>query len=278
MDPVIRDVSDTALWAAMFRAQESERPDALFHDPFAARLAGERGAEILAKVPHASDHAWAWVMRTYLFDRVIRSRVEAGVRAVVNLAAGLDSRPYRMELPPELNWVEVDLPELVAYKERVLAGEQPRCRFERVAMDLANVPARRDLFHRVGGGLAVCEGILIYLSEEQVAELARDLAGAGFDYWLFDLASPGLLQMLQATTGRSTAEAGAPLRFAPEERTAFFEPFGWQAVEIHSVFEAGVATGRFPKEMLTATALPPGVESEIWSGACLFKRTAGRGG
>ena len=278
MDPVIRDISDTARWAATFRAQETERPDALFHDPFAARLAGERGAEIVAKVPHAADHAWAWVMRTYLFDRVIRSRIEAGATTVLNLAAGLDARPYRMELPPDLHWVEVDLPELVAYKDQVLAGERPRCRLERVVMDLADTAARRALFQRLGTGLVICEGLLIYFSEEQVAELARDLAGAGFDYWLFDLASPGLLQMLQATTGRSTAQAGAPLRFAPKERTGFFEPFGWKAMEVHPVFEAALATGRFPKEMLASPpALPPGIESEIWSGACLLERFAGGG-
>lgn len=116
MEPLIRNISDTARWAAMFRAQESERPDALFHDRFAARLGGAHGAEILAKVPHAADNSWAWVIRTYLFDRLIRARVDAGTGKVLNLAAGLDARPYRMVLPAELEWVEVDLPPLVAYK------------------------------------------------------------------------------------------------------------------------------------------------------------------
>lgn len=274
MEPLIRDVSDTARWAAMFRAQESERPDALFRDPFAAALGGARGADILAQVPHAADNAWAWVMRTYLFDRLIRARVDAGTRKVLNLAAGLDARPYRMELPPELEWVEVDLPPLLAYKEDVLAGHRPKCRLERVAMDLADKPARRALLDRLDGALAISEGLLIYFREEDVAELARDLAAARIDYWLFDLASPALLAMLQFTTGRSTSEAGAPLRFGPKERAAFFEPFGWRTVEAHSVLEAGLATGRVPKELLAAgpPPLPAGVEGEIWSGTCLLER------
>ena len=274
MEPLIRDVSDTARWAAMFRAQESERPDALFRDPFAARLGGVHGAEILAKVPHAADNSWAWVMRTYLFDRVIRKRVDGGTGKVLNLAAGLDARPYRMELPPELEWVEVDLPPLVAYKEDVLAGELPKCKMERVSMDLADKPARRALFERLAGAMAICEGLLIYFSEEDVAELARDLAAARIDHWLFDLASPALLAMLQLTSGRSTSEAGAPLRFGPKDRTAFFEPFGWRTVEVHSVLEAGLATGRVPAELLAAgpPPLPPGVGGEVWSGSCLLER------
>lgn len=274
MEPLIRNVSDTARWAAMFRAQESERPDALFRDPYAARLGGTRGEEILAKVPHAADNSWAWVMRTYLFDRAIRERIGAGVRKVLNLAAGLDARPYRMDLPAELEWVEVDLPPLVAYKEDVLAGERPMCRLERVAMDLADKPVRRALFQRLDGALAISEGLLIYFGEEDVAELARDLAAARVDYWLFDLASPALLAMLRLTTGRITSDAGAPMRFAPKERTAFFEPSGWRTLEVHSVFETALATGRVPQELLASAPppLPPSVEGEIWSGACLLER------
>ena len=259
----------------MFRAQETERPDALFRDRFAARLGGERGAEILANVANAGDHPWAWVIRTYLFDKVIRERIAAGTRRVVNLAAGLDARPYRLDLPADLHWVEVDLPPLVAYKEDVLAGEQPRCRFERVAMDLADRPARQSLFGRRRGGLAICEGLLIYFTEEQVADLGRDLAAAEFDYWLLDLASPALLKMLQMTTGRTTAEAGAPLQFAPKERTAFFEPLGWKAAEVHSTFDTAFALGRIPQELLAAPPpVIPGVEGEFWSGACLLERMA----
>jgi methyltransferase (TIGR00027 family) len=275
MESPIRHISDTARWAAMFRAEESKREDALFHDPFAARLGGERGAQIMTIVPHAADNAWAWVMRTYLFDRVIRHRVLAGVRTVLNLAAGLDARPYRMDLPADLHWVDVDLPDLLAYKQETLAGEQSRCKLESVAMDLADAGARRELLQRFGKGLVISEGLLIYLPDEQVADLARDLANARFDFWLFDLLSPSLLMMLQATTGRMTADAGAPYRFAPKARTGFFEPLGWKASAIYPVFETALETGRFPKEMLAGSPpqMPPGVDvTDIWSATCLLQR------
>src|SRR5437016_615915 len=110
-EPLIRDISDTARWAAVYRARETERPDALFRDPFAARLAGERGEEIFAKMPERNT-AWAWVMRTVLFDQLITQQIAQGVDLVLNLAAGLDARPYRFTLPASLRWVEVDFPEL----------------------------------------------------------------------------------------------------------------------------------------------------------------------
>ena len=73
-------------------------------------------------MPFSDKATWAWVARTVLFDQFIEEQVRGGVDLVVNLAAGLDARPYRMALPPSLKWVEVDLPGMLAYKEEILAG------------------------------------------------------------------------------------------------------------------------------------------------------------
>src|SRR5262249_12211260 len=127
--PAIRNISDTAAMVAIYRAWESERADAVFHDPFARRLAGPRGGQIMDKVPAARKPAWSYVARTYLFDTYVAHEVAAGADMVVNLAAGLDARPYRMKLPPSLQWIDVDLPELLAYKQDVLRGEKPVCKY-----------------------------------------------------------------------------------------------------------------------------------------------------
>src|SRR5262245_46139995 len=110
-EPVVRNVSDTARWVATYRARETERPDALFRDPFARRLADERGERIAAATPNVAGSDWPFIVRTVLFDRLIADEVARGVDAVVNLAAGLDARPYRMALPASLQWIEIDLPE-----------------------------------------------------------------------------------------------------------------------------------------------------------------------
>src|SRR5579863_10729044 len=141
----VRGISDTARWVAYFRARETERPDALFRDPYAERLAGEHGFHLAKTLPDGNKHEWAWVARTYLFDQFLARAIRDGADLVLNLAAGLDARPYRMDLPATLQWVEVDLAELISYKEEILAGEEPRCRLERIRLDLSDVPGRRAL-------------------------------------------------------------------------------------------------------------------------------------
>jgi len=89
----LRNISDTANWVAVYRALESERPDALFRDPFARRLAGTRGVRIAEAASFAKSNAWSFVARTVLFDRFISDAVANGADMVVNLAAGLDARP-----------------------------------------------------------------------------------------------------------------------------------------------------------------------------------------
>src|SRR5262245_18779862 len=116
------DVCDTARWVAAHRAIESARSDRLFVDPFAARLAGERGRSIAKRLPWwaRTNTAWSSVVRTHLIDELVLSSIRNGSDRVVNLAAGLDTRPYRLDLPATLRWVEADLPDIVKEKERVL--------------------------------------------------------------------------------------------------------------------------------------------------------------
>src|SRR5215831_5539603 len=106
----IEDVSDTAFWIAHIRAAESRLPGALFDDRLAARLAGERGREIAAGMPMSRMIAWTVVIRTCIIDDYIKSALAHGIDTVLNLGAGLDTRPYRMALPRTLRWVEADYP------------------------------------------------------------------------------------------------------------------------------------------------------------------------
>src|ERR1700674_5372262 len=164
---VVRSISDTARWAAVFRANETQRPDALFRDPYASRLAGTLGVDIANTLPEGNSHAWAWVARTYLFDQFIEREIQQGVDMVVNLAAGLDARPYRMKLPAALRWIEIDLPEILTYKEGILADEKPVCQMEHVRLDLSDISSRKTIFTELAGRaskiLVLTEGLIIYL-------------------------------------------------------------------------------------------------------------------
>ena len=280
-EPALRNISDTALWVAMYRAQETERPDALFRDPFARRLAGERGEELLRLLSRAAEgRSWPFVTRTVVIDRFIEERVRQGTDLVLNLAAGLDARPYRMALPPSLRWVEVDLPALVADKEHILRDEKPSCVLERIALDAADVEARRQLFARLGrearSGLVVTEGLLIYLTATQVGALATDLAAAGgFRHWILDISSPGLKKMIEKQIGAQLSQASAPLQFAPEEGPAFFAPYGWEVEEVRSTIKEARRLGRLSAflRLLSLLPDPKGRQgNRPWAGLCLLRR------
>jgi methyltransferase (TIGR00027 family) len=237
---VIENISDTARWVAIYRAMESERPDAIFRDPYARRLGGARGEEIVRGLKRGRQTAWAMIVRTAVMDEIIVQMVAGGgVDLVLNLAAGLDARPWRLALPKSLRWVDVDLPEILQYKRETIGADEPRCAYDAVAADLSDAATRQALFTQLGASskraLVVSEGLLIYLTTEQVGALAADLhAVPAFRWWMFDLASPRLLEFMQRSWGRAVAEGNAPFQFAPAEGTAFFERFGWREKEYRS--------------------------------------------
>ena len=235
---------------ALYRAMESERPDALFRDPYARRLAGERGERIVASMRRGRAMAWPMIVRTAVLDELILRAIERdGVDTVLNLAAGLDTRPYRLPLPSSLRWVEADFPDVIAYKQEQLTGERPVCAVEHVGIDLTDIGRRRALFGRIGVAarqvLVVTEGLLVYLTPQQVAALAADLAApSSFRWWLMDLASPRLLKMLERTWGRAVAAGSAPFQFAPAEGSRFFQAQGWQEAEFRSMWEESLRLKR----------------------------------
>ncbi|HLW68150.1 MAG TPA: class I SAM-dependent methyltransferase [Gemmataceae bacterium] len=279
-EPLIRNISDTARWAALYRARESERPDARFRDPLARRLAGERGEQIACSMAFTEKHAWTWTTRTVLYDQFITEQIQRGADMVVNLAAGLDARPYRMSLPPTLQWIEVDLPGILDYKEEVLQGEKPVCALERLRLDLANVEARRELFAKLGQrpkkALVVTEGLLIYLSAEEVGALARDLAAvSGFHGWVIDIASPGLLEMMQKQLGSQLDQAGAPFKFGPPEGPEFFTAFGWKPVDVRGMLKTAAKLRRLSLFMRLLALLPESKGKQgkrPWSAICLLEK------
>jgi O-methyltransferase involved in polyketide biosynthesis len=138
-----------------------------------------------------------------------------------------------------LSWTDIDLPELLEHKSSTLGAEIPRCRYQAVALDLRDRPARQAEFARLWSstdrGLAMSEGLLIYLEPADVGSLADDLHAAGVRWWLIDLASPLLRKMIEKRWGKSLERS--PFRFTPEESTGFFEPHGWREVEFRSLWQ-----------------------------------------
>jgi methyltransferase (TIGR00027 family) len=278
-EPLISNISDTARWVAVYRAWESARSDALFHDPYADLLAGERGRAIAALMPRQAANGWPLIARTKLVDDYVQAAIALGCDCVLNLAAGLDTRPYRLELPPKLRWIEADLPAMVEEKERVLAAAQPHCQLRRVKIDLKNSAARIAMLQEAAGlssqVLVVTEGLLVYLDETEVRSLAADLlAQASIRWWVIDLASPAILQMMQKSMGSQLVNA--PMKFAPPNGVGFFESIGWNVAAARSVLRAAAEFKRLPWLLRMLAKLPDPNPRKLgkarWSGVIELER------
>ena len=253
----IQDVSDTALWVATYRAQETERPDALFRDPLAARLAGEKGRQIAERMTGTRLTAWSVVIRTCMIDAYVQELLP-DVDVILNLGAGLDTRPYRLDLPPSLRWIEVDYPHMIQLKEERLRDEKPRCRLERVSLDLADRPARLAFLGSLKAQrvLVLTEGVTPYLGNEEVASLADDLRASQMRLWITDYISPQLMWLLQRGT-RKQQMKNAPFRFKPHDWPAFFAEHGWKQKEIRYYSDESRRLGRpVPRPWWAWLALP----------------------
>jgi methyltransferase (TIGR00027 family) len=234
-DKLINNVSDTALWIAGYRAQETERSDAAFKDPFARKLAGEAGKQMVETTPHTEQMAFAMVTRTTAIDRLVHLAVLKGVDTVINLGAGLDTRPYRMELPKQLLWIEVDFPHVIEYKSKMLAVDKPVCQLERLATDLSQSNERRKILEALGArtkkALIITEGVVAYLTNQQASELSKDLYGIlTFQYWIQDY-NQGGFRNNKFTRDLKKKLARTPLQFSEKYPLPFFGRDGWKVEE-----------------------------------------------
>jgi methyltransferase (TIGR00027 family) len=252
-EAIIDDVSDTALWVAVYRALETQRPDALFRDPLAERLAGDKGRHIAATMGRGSHIGWMIVARTCIIDAFIGELVSDGVDTVLNLGAGLDTRPYRLPLPSSLNWVEVDYPKIIDLKNRRLDDQQPRCRLQHIGLDLSDRSSRQKLFDTVSANAkkvaVLTEGVIPYLSNDQAGSLAEDLrAQENFRFWITDYFAPALLRLAHWSGFAKRRMKNAPIRFRPGEPHGFFIRHGWRERETRYLAIEAKKLGRpFPR-------------------------------
>jgi methyltransferase (TIGR00027 family) len=276
----VSNVSDTARWAAYYRAVESARTDAIFTDPLAERLAGEQGKAIAQRAPRSMGNGWPVLARTKIIDEMILNAIGEGCDCILNLAAGLDTRPYRMQLPPALRWVEADLPGIVEEKAAMLAGETPRCELVLHKADLAVPTERARCLEAALAGrnkaLVLTEGLLMYLDEETVRDLAGALNRPEVGWWVLEAISPPVRDMMM--TSMPADLANAPVKFAPANGVAFFEALGWNVRDVRSPIHEARRLGRLPwllnvLMMLPApTPDPRNVGKTRWSGIACMQR------
>ena len=225
-------MSDTALLVAAARASETARPDGLVRDPFAARLAGERGMAMAEKANQSRWLSFAIGLRSQFIDDFLTAELKDGaIDCVLSLGAGLDARPWRLDLPDGLRWIEVDFEEMLEYKHSALRDVPARCRLERLSVDLTDAQQRQRALDKAmadGGRVhLLTEGLLYYLPGSTVRGLAKETAErAAFTTWILDFIS-GALMRLQATGARSIERFGDETRLEGEQILETVTSSGW---------------------------------------------------
>ncbi len=274
--PHIEHVSDTALLVAASRARESERPDGLIRDPFAARLAGERGMELVKNVPTPEWMELGIGLRTRFLDELIDAACGRGVDSVLCLGAGLDARPWRLALPPELRWTEADFAEMLDYKYGVMQDTTPHCRLKRTSADLNDGPARRqilmDAASEAQNPLLITEGLLMYLPAETVQALAGDAHAAGFRFWLMDSSSPALMRRAHGDAVDHINRVRAETHLEGPQIRETIEQFGWQPADRRLFIEEGpkLVLDRIMK-IIQSEGRPPETPPNDGSGVWLYQ-------
>nr|WSW63027.1 SAM-dependent methyltransferase [Streptomyces sp. NBC_00998] len=243
-------VGRTALLAAACRAAESSRADRLFEDPYAERLAGQVGGDLLDELdgmtyPAAGerrmfDTTALLAIRTRLFDDLLqRGAADPGMTQIVLAAAGMDSRAYRLAWPDHVRCFEIDRPAVLKYKKNCLADVRPRVELHSVAADLLTDEWEDDL--RAAGydpelpSMWLLEGLLYYLPEADTHRLLDRVAA---------VTSPGsrIAADICNTTGLTfpdwqpmwtlLAELGAPALFGHDDPVELLAMHGFSAQAI----------------------------------------------
>ncbi|MGK4584057.1 class I SAM-dependent methyltransferase [Kitasatospora sp. HPMI-4] len=249
-------VSRTAQWTAAARALESERTDALFVDPYARTVAADTGFRLLDRYAGAGTVEFLAIRTTYL-DRAVRQAVaERGIRQVVFLASGMDTRPYRLPWPEGVTVYELDRPALLEAKAQLLAeaaAELPAgVTRHPVAVDLAKEWS--DALCAAGWQertptLWVAEGLMFFLPEDAVRRLLTTVASvsAPGTVLLGDFASRvSLINPMARKFLGALKEDGNPWLFGTDHPETFLTECGWQPQEVRQPGEEGAEFDRWP--------------------------------
>ncbi|HZD11484.1 MAG TPA: SAM-dependent methyltransferase [Candidatus Binatia bacterium] len=225
----------TAFWTAAVRAKESERDDRLFDDPWAADLAGPEG---LAWIQQRTPDSYVGIaLRTRFFDDFLqRIAHEHGIRQIVLLAAGLDTRAFRLNWPEGTKLFELDQPAVLAYKEQVLGavGAHPGCARRGIGIDLTadweSTLLQSDFDPALLTGWLL-EGFLFYLPTASLTQLLERTMALAADrsFIAFDVVnSLTLTSPLTKDWVQMQAQLGAPWIGSLEDPQAFLQERGWQ--------------------------------------------------
>ncbi|HEY7019716.1 MAG TPA: SAM-dependent methyltransferase [Ktedonobacterales bacterium] len=248
-----RPVALTAQLTAKARAIESQRADALFHDPWAELFAGRAGDAWLAR-QQSGYPGLPLILRTRFFDDFFAERMgDVSLRQVVLLAAGYDTRAYRLAWPKGTRLYELDQPMVLARKETLLqrAGATLLCERIAIGADLAadwSAPLLASGFTLERPSIWLLEGLLMYLTRIEAETAINSITRlTSQNSWMgMDLLNSATLTSpwTQERIAR-LAQRGMPWQFGIDDPRAWLAPLQWDA-KVTTPEEVGLRLGRWP--------------------------------
>jgi methyltransferase (TIGR00027 family) len=235
-------LASTARWIAAVRAHESRREDRLFHDPWAAALAGAEGEAWIARRGDSPSLQVIAIRARYFDEFLERVTGERGVRQVVLLGAGFDTRAFRLSWPAGTRVFELDRREVLIEKEQALRadGARPACERHVIGADLTRPwgdALDDEGFRRHQPSCWLLEGLLFYLPTDtglEILDAVTALAAPGS--WLgFDL--PNTTTLTHAWTRawvEMQAVQGAPFLGTMDDPRGVMEARGWTATVVQA--------------------------------------------
>jgi hypothetical protein len=155
--------------------------------------------------------------------------------------AGLDTRPWRMDLPSTLRWIEVDFQPILDYKLKALSQDAPKCAHQVVYADVIDPEDRTRIYGMVGNepALMITEGLLMYLPADVVQAFGTDFPQhTGIRLWLFDLASVAVMRMVHSQGLEQIEKVRAEDHLTGIEITNMVRSTGWRLLDYASYVQA----------------------------------------
>lgn len=255
--------TDAELRSVTWRAHEARRADRILNDPFASQLVIDTGEQRFGADADGAP-SFALAVRTATIDEVLQHAIrDHHIHTVADLGAGLGTRPYRLELPSDLRWIEADRDSILGFKMLRLAHAAPYCQVRRVSADLGDSGGRSAALREIGRdvmrGLVVTEALAARFGHEALDDLIEHMP-ASFRCWVVDTVAP---------PGPPRTDHPEPPAMSPADVLAAFERRGWRSKQFLPLTNQAVRLHRGRAAELVATR-PPGDLEGVW----LFQRAA----
>ena len=234
----MKPISKTAFYCAGIRMQDAELAKPVCGDVYARTFMNEDGLRILEKFKDETRPNASNVARHRIIDDILRAELAANPDlCVVIIGAGFDSRAYRLDGG---TWVELDEPQVIAYKDERLPVEQSKNKLQRIAIDFATDSLEEKLssFADRSRVVVVIEGVFMYLEQETIARLLQTLHRLFPQHKLVcDLMNRSFFEKYGRTIHEKLTGMGASFKFTADKPEEVFVQNGYRRVAVFSIVE-----------------------------------------